>query len=186
MSSLAAGHSDGNGNLPSCVAGFEVSHRLRDLVQREGPVDTRRYLARLDEFGEPFQVTGALLRQEKCQPLPYQPRQNRGAELPIKSSCQAAALLTTDDHDRPGGCECATQPGKCGVPSDIEDQVVAARPIGEVLSGVVDDMIGAQGSHKIEFGGATDAGDFGSQSLGQLYGVTPDAARGADDQHLLP
>src|SRR5688500_860765 len=106
--------------------------------------------------------------------------------MPIKSSRQAAALLTADDHRRPCGCECATQPGKRGIPSNIEDQAVAVRPIGEVLSGVVDDMIGTQGSHKIEFRGAADAGDLGSESLGQLYGVTAHAARGADDQHLLP
>jgi len=53
-----------------------------------------------------------------------------------------------------------------------------------VQIGVVDDMVGAQGSHQIEFGSTAYAGDFRPEGLGQPDGVAADSAGCADDVHL--
>jgi len=56
---------------------------------------------------------------------------------------------------------------------------------GEVVAGVVDDVIGAEGPDQVHLGRATHAGDRGTEGLGDLDRERPHAARGADDQHLL-
>ena len=72
------------------------------------------------------------------------------------------------------------------VAADVEDQVVALAAVGEVLPGVIDDLIGADRADKIDLCGAGHAGDLGAEGLGQLHGVGADAARGTDDQDLPP
>ena len=72
------------------------------------------------------------------------------------------------------------------VAGDVEDQVVAAGAVGEVVTGVVDDVVGTEGAHQVELRGAAHAGDLRPERLGQLHGVAADAPGGADDQHLLP
>jgi hypothetical protein len=56
---------------------------------------------------------------------------------------------------------------------------------GEVLPGVVDDLVGDR-ADQAGFRRAGHAGDRGPEGLGELHGVAADAARGADDQDLLP
>jgi len=58
--------------------------------------------------------------------------------------------------------------------------------VGEVLPGVVDDLVGADRAHQIHLASAGHPGDRGSEGLGQLHGVGADAPRGTDDQNLLP
>jgi hypothetical protein len=59
------------------------------------------------------------------------------------------------------------------------------RAVGEVVPGVVDDVVGAQGSHQVELRGAGHAGDVGPECLGELHGVAADTTGRADDQHRL-
>ena len=48
--------------------------------------------------------------------------------------------------------------------------------VGEVVVGVVDDMVGADRADQIGLAGAAHAGDLGSEGLGQLHGVAADAS----------
>jgi hypothetical protein len=57
--------------------------------------------------------------------------------------------------------------------------------VGEVVTGVVDDPIGAETCYQVDLPGAGDSGDLRPGGLGQLHRVAADAAGGADDQHLL-
>ena len=68
----------------------------------------------------------------------------------------------------------------------VEDEVVALRAFGEVVLGVVDDVIRAERAHELHIAGAADAGHLGAERLGDLHGVCADAAGGAVDEHLLP
>ena len=70
--------------------------------------------------------------------------------------------------------------------ADVEDHVVAMVAGREVIAGVVDDVIGAEGSNQIDLGGTAHTSDFRTESLGDLNGKRANAARRADDQHLLP
>ena len=72
------------------------------------------------------------------------------------------------------------------VAADVEDDVVALPAAGEVLAGVVDDVVGAEGADQVHLRRAAHAGDLGAERLGDLHGERADAARRADDQHLLP
>ena len=58
-------------------------------------------------------------------------------------------------------------------------------PSAKSVAGVVDDVVGAEGPDQVELAGAGHAGDLGSEGLGQLHGIAPDATGGADDQHAL-
>ena len=81
--------------------------------------------------------------------------------------------------------ECPPQPRETAVATDVEDQVVAVDTVGEVLSGVVDDVVGTDRADQVGLRGAAHTGDLCAEGLGELDGVGADASRCADDQHLL-
>ena len=68
----------------------------------------------------------------------------------------------------------------------VEDEVVALLAAGEVLLGVVDDVVGPDGVDQVHVSGAAHAGHLGSQCLGNLHREGADAAGGAVDQDFLP
>ena len=86
----------------------------------------------------------------------------------------------------PLGVSARRSPGEAAVPADVEDQVVVPAAVGEVVAGVVDDMVGADRADQIHLRRAAHAGDVRAEGLGQLHGIAADAAGGADDQNLLP
>jgi hypothetical protein len=61
-----------------------------------------------------------------------------------------------------------------------------AGPVGDVLAGVVDDLVGADRTDQLELGGAGHPGDVRAERLGELHRERPHAARRADHQDLLP
>jgi hypothetical protein len=58
----------------------------------------------------------------------------------------------------------------------VEDDVVALPAAGEVLLGVVDDVLCPERPDQLDVPGAGDAGDIGPERLGDLDGKRPDAA----------
>ena len=70
-------------------------------------------------------------------------------------------------------------------PGQLEDDVVAPPVGGDVLPGVVDDLVGAERADQVQVPGAAHPGHLGPEPLGELHGEGADAARGADDQDLL-
>ena len=129
-------------------------------------------------------VGGALLRHEQHQTLPQERRDQRPAQLPAHAG-EVAAVLTADEDERAARSQGSPQPPHRGASADVEDQVVAASPVGEVLAGVVDDVVGAQRGHQVDLRGAAHAGDLGAERLRQLDRVGADAAGRADHQHGL-
>ena len=74
---------------------------------------------------------------------------------------------------------------KRALAQDVEDQVVGLSVLGEVLFGVIDDLIGAQRLHVFQPRGAADPGDFCAVVLRKLDCGRADSAGRAVDQHLL-
>ena len=72
------------------------------------------------------------------------------------------------------------------VPDVVENQVVAFRALGEILFGVIDDVIGADRSDHVYVSRAAHAGDVCPERLGDLHGERTHASRRAIDQDLLP
>lgn len=67
-----------------------------------------------------------------------------------------------------------------------EDQVVALRPVGEVLAGVVDHVVGAEGADKVHLIRAADARDVRSEHLRELQRERADTSRCTDGQTACP
>src|SRR5256885_3305866 len=72
------------------------------------------------------------------------------------------------------------------IPHVVEDEVVARPTLGEVLLGVVDDMVSADGADHVHVPRAAHAGHVGAERLGDLYRERPDASGRTVDQDLLP
>ena len=94
--------------------------------------------------------------------------------------------FATGDDERPGGGERSPEPRRAAVAADVEDQVIALAAVGEVLPGVVDDLVGADRADQAGFRGAGHPSDLGAEGFGELHGVGTDASRGTDNQDVLP
>src|SRR2546425_12014074 len=67
----------------------------------------------------------------------------------------------------------------------VEDEVVAVPVLGEVLTRVIDDVVGADRAHHLHVLRAAYAGHLGAERFGDLDGERPDASGRAVDQYLL-
>jgi hypothetical protein len=76
--------------------------------------------------------------------------------------------------------------GQRAIATDVEDDVVALLVIGDVFPGVVDDVVGAEGSDRVDLRRAGHAGHDSSGRLGDLDGEGAHAAGCADDQDPVP
>ena len=71
------------------------------------------------------------------------------------------------------------------VPAHDEDQVILLSALGEVLLGVVDDMVSAEGANHVYLRGAAHTGHLSAERFGDLDREQPDASRRPDEQDLL-
>src|SRR5260370_30370459 len=66
----------------------------------------------------------------------------------------------------------------------VEDEVVALPTLGEVLVGVVDDMVCTDGADHVHVLRTADTGHLGAVGLGDLHRERSNASRGTIDQDL--
>src|SRR2546423_1005626 len=71
------------------------------------------------------------------------------------------------------------------VPDVVEDEVVAFLTLGEVLPGVVDDMVSADRSDHVDVLRAAHACHLGTERFGDLHRERSEASRRAVDQNLV-
>src|ERR687893_3008252 len=71
-------------------------------------------------------------------------------------------------------------------PRQLEDEIVVLPTSGEVLLGVVDDVVCAERSDQLYVPRAAHAGHLSVEGLGDLHGEGPHASRRPDDQDLVP
>jgi hypothetical protein len=117
----------------------EIPQCLRHLAEREAAIESRGDLAGLTELDDAVQVLDAELDRQHSYLLVPGPSDHRPGEQDLQ-----------EGRDRPSDIQIVsswqqgTQVGKGrAISSHIEDQVVAASVPGEVLSRVVDDVVGA-------------------------------------------
>src|ERR1700687_2222103 len=67
----------------------------------------------------------------------------------------------------------------------VEDEVIALSALGEVLSGVVDDVVSADGADHVHVLGAAHSSHLGAKRFGDLHGECTKASGSAVDQDLL-
>jgi hypothetical protein len=75
--------------------------------------------------------------------------------------------------------------GQGPVPGHLQDQVIAPPSSGEVLLGVVDDVVGPERADQVDTVGAAHPGHLGAERLGQLDREAAHPTRGPDDHDLL-
>src|SRR5437899_8243019 len=71
------------------------------------------------------------------------------------------------------------------VPHVVEDEVVAFLPLGEVLPGVVDDMVSADRSNHVHVPRTAHPGHLRAERLRDLHRERSEASGGTVDQDLL-
>src|SRR5207302_8760139 len=81
--------------------------------------------------------------------------------------------------------EDASEGQRRGGSRELKDQVVQLASPGEVLLGVVDDLVGADRADHFQVPGAADSGDLRAIPLRDLHGERPDPSRRSDNQHLF-
>ena len=80
-----------------------------------------------------------------------------------------ATGLPADDHQGTSVIESATKLGQRSIASDVEDHVISATAVRDLLAGVVDNLIGTDGSDELDLPCAAHAGDLGTEDLGDLH-----------------
>ena len=132
------------------------------------------------------QVGGVLRGDEGAELLAHERGQQDRPELAVGAAEPASVGLASDDDERPVGVRARRRCDSRRLPPMSRIDVVAVLAVGEVVAGVVDDVVGAERADQVDLGGAAHAGDLGAERLGDLHGERADASRRADDQHLLP
>ena len=146
---------------------------------------TGSHLSGLEQLAQDLQVRPVELRDEEDD-LPAAP-QRRQTQLDdvAQRPDQSVALRCSDDDESRLRVEHALALRPRPAPGDVEHQVVALVAPGEVLLGVVDDVVGAERSDEIDVPRAAHAGHLRSECLGDLHGERAHASRRAVDQDLL-
>jgi len=89
-----------------------------------------------------------------------------------------------DDEGPLGGQRPAARPGR-PTSGDVENKVVPPPAPGEILLGVVDDLIGSDRADQVRVPRTADPGDGRAERPGDLHGERANAARCPVDQDLL-
>ncbi|HTE60530.1 MAG TPA: MFS transporter, partial [Solirubrobacteraceae bacterium] len=99
---LPARQADRDGDLPSHASAGEVTDRIRDLVQRDHPVDHGRDRARLDQRSERVEIGAVRVRDEpgRPEPLSHEARHHHGPELAVEAPGPPAPALAADEDQR--------------------------------------------------------------------------------------
>jgi hypothetical protein len=69
---------------------------------------------------------------------------------------------------------------------EVENQIVMLSTFCEILSGVINDVICAEGSDHSNVPRTANTRNFRAERLGDLHSEGTHASRGAIDQYLLP
>ena len=138
-----------------------------------------------DEFVQLEQLARVLRDDERRELLRHEQRHDAGPQLPLDPA-DSTITLPADDHEHARSCQRAPQSLHRRPAADVDDQLVSPRCVGEVVPGVVDDVVGPQRTHQVGVAAAAHAGDDGAGGDRQLDDDRADRAGGADDEYPLP
>jgi hypothetical protein len=145
---------------------------LGGVAERVGAVDDHPDSTGVEERGERLQVLSIDHVLDELD-VGRASSHERGARHSRKGGGQSAAVPDAVRHERPSGTQ--RTDGRFGrvVHHVVEDHVVAATGLCEVLLGVVDDVIDTEGLDELTTTGAAHAGHLGAERLGDLDGERP-------------
>src|SRR5215472_11938812 len=95
-------------------------------------------------------------------------------------------LGRSGDHTDALGIQDTPQGGQRMVPHVVENQVVSLPALGEILLGVIDDAIRAEGLHHVHILRAADAGHLRAERLGDLHSERAHTSPCTVNQHPVP
>src|SRR3954447_20860778 len=86
-------------------------------------------------------------------------------------------VLRSGDHDVAGaGTKQPRHFGSCSIADIVEHHVESTVSLDDVVSGVVDYVVGAERPNHVDVSGAADGGHIGAERDGDLHGKGADAA----------
>jgi Cu(I)/Ag(I) efflux system membrane protein CusA/SilA len=127
----------------SSVSFFEIPDRRWDLTQLVTPVDDRCHLTGLHEVAQDGQVLFVQFRQNHAELLAHERRQHQGLDRSRQEPEPIAGAGRADhDEDALGIQDALVFQQRVG-PDVVQNQVVVLCALGEILPGVVNDVIRA-------------------------------------------
>src|SRR5205823_2437278 len=134
---------------------FYVSDGLGGLRQRVASVDHRGYFSGLDQSAEGRQVVSIDIRNEEFELLS---QERRPRECFEQSGEHSPEFLWSSGHDTLAiRTQNALHRRQRAVSHVIEKQVVTFAVLSEVLAGIVDDPVSAEGAHQFNILRAANA-----------------------------
>jgi hypothetical protein len=160
---------DVDDDAPLFVPSINIGMSLDNPFQRIAPVDDRFELSGLRQLLQKIHILGALgcrpgedsLAARHCGPR-YLSHLREPGDNHEKTSMLVKRGLALRKRGR-AGCN--------------ENDVVGLAVLGEIPFGVVDDLVGPDGFHQLQIGGAAHPGHLGSKVLGELDRGGPDCSR---------
>src|SRR5687768_9662301 len=138
-------------HLAPSMALFQIADCCGNFGERIMPVDLRTQLAGLNQLRKELQIIAAYVHRHRGD-IPAAEQGNghepRHVGEPRDSSLATVGKRTSEIRYR-------------SVPNRVEDQVVVTPGTGEVGTGVVDDVVGAQRTDEVDIPSAGHAGDLG-------------------------
>jgi hypothetical protein len=173
---------DPNNNLSRGMTCAHMPHRLRRVFERIRSVDDRCNFACLNQVFDKRQVTSIRRCEEIHNRLPAAPRDERT----LHHRFEDLIALTTDHHIPPLRLERAAILCQRAITVHSQNQVIALTDAGEILTGVINDMIRAQRTKPFHFFRAGYCCDFRAEGFCDLHSERAHASRRADNCHSVP
>nr|WP_297413925.1 hypothetical protein [Cryobacterium sp.] len=95
----------------------------------------------------------------------------------------STAACSGGEHEGSAPLESSSALVNGAVADKIEYRVIGRVARGEILRRVIDDVMGAEGTHEVDVAGAADRGDLGSEHSRELHRERPDATGCPVDEH---
>ena len=149
-------------HFSSSVAFFQIPDRIRDLTQREGPVDDWSDLAGLHKVAQDIEVLLVQVRQKHVELLAHEGRKQerfdraRHGPDPAAFVRSAAADQDADTLGFQGALESEQRLG-----ADVVENEVITRPaLGEIFLCVINHLVGAERQNQWHILRAANAGNI--------------------------
>src|SRR5215472_3437007 len=180
--------SHGYDYFPARMPLLEIADRLGNLTEPVAPVDDRCDLCRLYELAQSGQVLLGYFRAHHDEFLADKARGHKHLEQTSENPDHPPApAIRRSDHDvATFGIEDAPELGQRMVRHAVENHVITLSAPGEILSGVIHHLVGAERPHPIHIPRTAYSGHFGAKGLGDLHGKRTHASCRTINQNLLP
>src|SRR5438552_10390365 len=148
------------------MSGFEISKRVGGLTEFECAINDRRNFSGLHEIGEDQHVRFVELCDVGNEFLPGEPRPEISIELTKQTRRETFVPSRSAEagHDADAvRIQDAPALGERMIPDKIVDEIVTLFAPGEIFLGIIDHVVGADRSHKVDIARAANTSDLGPE-----------------------